>query len=172
MEKVETGLFVSVDYKGTLQNGEVFDTSHGRQPIEIEMGTGQLIAGFEAALMGMSLNEKKNFTLQPEDAYGHRIEEHVQTFSRSEVPPEMNAQIGQTVALTTPDGKQIPARISELDDEKLTVDLNHPLAGESLTFDIEVVGITEKATQEHGGCGGGCHDGGCHDGKCHDECEC
>lgn len=156
MEKVETGLFVSVDYKGTLQNGEVFDTSHGRQPLEIEMGAGQLIAGFESALMGMRLNEKKNFTIEPEEAYGHRIQEHVHTFARSEVPPEMNPQVGQTVALTTSDGKQIPARISELDDEKLTVDLNHPLAGEALTFEIEVVGISRTPTQENTGCGCGC----------------
>jgi len=169
MEKVENGLFVSIDYKGTLQNGEVFDTSHGRQPIEIQMGAGHLIAGFEAELLGMSLNEKKNFTLEPEEAYGHRVEEHVQTFARSEIPPEMNPQVGQTVALTTPDGKQIPARISELNDEKLTVDLNHPLAGELLTFEIEVVGISTTPTQENTGCGCGCSsesEGDCSSGGC------
>ena len=72
MEKVEKGLYVSVDYKGTLNNGEVFDTNHGRQPLEVQMGGGQLIEGFERELMGMALNEKKQFTLDPEDAYGQR----------------------------------------------------------------------------------------------------
>lgn len=163
METVENGLFVSVDYKGTLGNGEVFDSSEGRQPLEVKMGAGQLIKGFETALMGMSLNEKKTFTLEPEEAYGHRNDDHMHTFTREEVPPEMNPQEGQTIALSTPDGQQIPAHIVEVNDQKVVVDLNHPLAGQSLTFEIEVVGISSTATQEpEGGCGCSCDDsGGC-----------
>jgi peptidylprolyl isomerase len=157
MEEVKNDLFISVRYKGTLANGEIFDTSEGRDPLEIKMGAGQLIKGFESALMDMSLNEKKTFTLDPEDAYGHRNEEHMQSFPKKDIPPGADPQVGQTIALSTPDGKQIPARITEADDDKVVVDLNHPLAGESLTFDIEVVGISETQTQEHGGCGCG-HD--------------
>jgi peptidylprolyl isomerase len=143
MEKVETGQFVSVHYKGTLQNGEVFDTSEGRHPLEVQIGEGQIISGFENALMGMSLNEKKVFTLDPEDAYGQKDE-------------SLTHEVGQTVALSSPEGQQVPALITEMDDEKVVVDLNHPLAGQTLTFDIEVVGISATATQEPAGCGSGC----------------
>jgi peptidylprolyl isomerase len=156
VEKVENGIFVSVDYKGTLGNGQVFDTSHGRQPLEIQMGEGQLIKGFENELMGMALNDKKVFTLAPEDAYGQRDENQTHSFPRSEVPSGMNPQVGMTIGLTTQEGHQVPARIVHLDDEKLTMDLNHPLAGESLTFEIEVVGISSTPTQKPGSCGCGC----------------
>ena len=156
MEKVETGLFVSVHYKGTLQNGEVFDTSEGRHPLEVQMGAGQLISGFENALMGMSLNEKKVFTLDPDEAYGQKDESLTHSFPRADVPAEINPEVGQTVALASPEGKQVPATITEVDDEKVVLDLNHPLAGQTLTFDIEVVGISETATQDPAGCGGGC----------------
>ena len=163
MEKVENDIFVSVDYKGTLENGQVFDKSHGRQPLEIQMGAGQLIKGFENELMGMALNEKKVFTLAPEDAYGQRDENLKQSFPRSEVPPEMNPRVGMTIGLTTPEGRQMPARIVHLDDEQLTMDLNHPLAGESLTFEIEVVGINSTPTQTPMSCGSGCDcSSGCH----------
>jgi len=155
MERVSDGLYVSVDYKGTLNNGNVFDTSEGRQPLEIQMGAGQLIKGFEDALMGMSLNEKKTFTLSPDEAYGPVDEERKHTFPKSDVPAEMDPQVGQTVGLTTQDGRQIPARIVSVSDEGVTVDLNHPLAGQSLTFEIEVVGISETPTQASG-CGCGC----------------
>jgi len=126
VDKVENGSFVSVDYKGILENGQVFDTSHGRQAMEIQMGAGRLIKGFENELMGMALNEKKVFTLAPEDAYGKRDEDQTHSFSRSEVPPEMNPEVGMTIGLTTPEGQQVPARIVHVDDEKLTFDLNHP----------------------------------------------
>ncbi len=156
MQKVETGHFVSVHYKGTLQNGEVFDTSEGRHPLEVQIGAGQIISGFEKALMGMSLNEKKVFTLDPENAYGQKDDSLTHSFPRKDVPAEVNPEVGQTVALSTPEGQQVPAMITEVDDQKVVVDLNHPLAGQTLTFDIEVVGISDKATQDPAGCGGGC----------------
>jgi peptidylprolyl isomerase len=156
VEKVENGNFVSVEYKGTLENGQVFDTSHGRQPLEIQMGAGHLIKGFENELIGMALNEKKVFTLAPEDAYGQRDENQKHSFPISEVPPGMNPQVGMTIGLTSPEGYQVPARIIHMDDEKLTLDLNHPLAGESLTFEIEVVGISNTPTQKPVSCGCGC----------------
>ena len=156
MEKVKNGLFVQVDYTGTLENGEVFDTSNGRQPLEVKMGAGQLIQGFENALMGMTLGQEKSFTLSAEEAYGDRDDNLTHEFARSNIPPDMDPQVGQTVAMTTSDGQQIPARITNVDDQNVTVDLNHPLAGEALTFDIKVIGITEEATQASQGCGSGC----------------
>jgi peptidylprolyl isomerase len=165
VEKVENSLYVSVDYKGTLQNGEVFDSSQGGQPLEVQMGAGQLIAGFERELMEMSLNDKKKFTLSPEDGYGQRDDSHTRDFARADFPPEMEPEVGMTIALQTPEGRQMPALITHLDEEKISVDLNHPLAGESLTFEIEVVGISSTATQSHAGCGCGsgcdCSSGSC-----------
>ncbi|WP_246804076.1 FKBP-type peptidyl-prolyl cis-trans isomerase [Desulfosarcina cetonica] len=86
MQKVENGLFVSVDYTGTLDSGEVFDSSEGRHPLEVQMGAGSVIPGFEAALMGMAINETKTVTLPPEEAYGHRDAERMVDFPRSQVP--------------------------------------------------------------------------------------
>lgn len=157
MDKVESGHFVSVHYKGTLENGEIFDTSEGRHPMEVEMGAGQIITGFEKALMGMALNEKKVFTLEPDEAYGNRDDSLTHSFDRSEIPAEMDVEVGQTVALSSPEGQQVPAQIVEVDEKKVVVDLNHPLAGKTLTFDIEVVGISDSPTQQHAGCGSGCH---------------
>ncbi len=156
MKKVENGLFVSVDYKGTLQNGDVFDSSHGQQPLEVKVGAGQLITGFENELLGMSLNEKKTFTLEPEEAYGKRNENLKRDIPRADIPPELNPRVGMTVGMQNSEGHQVPAQIVHLDDEKLTLDMNHPLAGETLNFEIEVVGISDTPTQAPSGCGCGC----------------
>jgi peptidylprolyl isomerase len=175
MEKVTNGTYVSVDYKGTLDGGDVFDTSHGRQPIEIQMGAGQLIKGFEAALSDMELNEKKSFVLSPEEAYGQRDDSLTRDFPRKDAPEGMDPKVGQTVVLNSPEGQQIPAQITQADDEKITVDLNHPLAGKTLHFDIEVVGISATPTQQAAGCGGGCDcasDGCGSDGCGTDGCAC
>lgn len=159
MQKVEDGMFVSVNYTGTLDNGEQFDSSEGRPPLEFKVGAGQMIKGFESAVMGMSLNEKKVFTLAPEDAYGERNEDYKRDFPRAEIPPEIVPEVGQTLALTSPEGQHIPAQIVAVDEEKVTFDLNHPLAGQSLTFDIEVVGISDTPIQKPMGCGGDCSAG-------------
>ncbi len=163
VERVEKDLYVSVHYNGTLENGEVFDSSQGRRPLEVRMGAGQVIEGFERELFGMSLNEKKTFTLDPEEAYGQRDDKLRHDFSRSEVPSHMNLEVGMTIGLQTNQGRQVPAQVVHLDDETVTVDLNHPLAGESLTFEVEVVGISETPTQKPSGCGAGCD---CSSGSC------
>ena len=157
MQKVENGKFVSVEYKGVMENGEVFDSTEGREPIELQVGAGQIIKGFEDALIGMALNEKKEFAVEPQDGYGTRDENNIHTFSREEVPADMNPQEGEMIGLQTPDGQQIPARVAQFDEEKLVVDLNHPLADQTLTFEVEVVGINDAPTQTAEQCGsGGC----------------
>lgn len=179
METVQNGLYVSVNYRGTLSNGDVFDSSYGRQPLEVKIGAEQLIKGFEDALLGMALHDKKRFTLSPEEAYGHRDDSQQHSFPVSEVPPGLNPQAGQTIALSTPDGHHIPGKITEVTDEHVTIDLNHPLAGQSLTFEIEVVGISSEPTQPQGGCGCSCGGGatqtpgvsGC-GGECSSGCGC
>jgi peptidylprolyl isomerase len=164
MEKAVNGKFVSVNYKGTLKNGEIFDTTEGCQPMELHMGSGKVIQGFEDAILGMALNDKKVFTIDPENAYGHRIEDYVQTIPRKEVPPDMDLEKGDFIEIQTPDGRQIPAQITQLDDEKVVLDLNHPLAGMALTFEVEVVGISDTPTQEEDDCcSSGCEcSSGCH----------
>jgi len=145
--KVENGHFVKVDYTGTLENGETFDSSRGSQPIEVQIGAGGVIKGFEDALMGMAEKETKTFTLTPEEAYGHRRDDLEQTFMRSELPDGFDPQVGQVLALSNPQGGQIPATVKLAEPEKITVDLNHPLAGKTLTFDIEVVKINNEPSQ-------------------------
>jgi len=156
MQKVENGMYVSVMYTGTLESGEVFDTSEGCAPLEFQTGAGQMIKGFEDAVMGMALNEKKKFTLEPEEAYGLRDESRVIDFPRAKLPEGMDPKVGESLAFSTPDGRRVPARLAKMDDENLTFDLNHPLAGVSLTFAIEVVGISDAPTQESRDCGSGC----------------
>jgi peptidylprolyl isomerase len=144
MGKVEHGHFVKVDYTGKLDNGDTFDSSRNSQPIEVEVGAGGVIKGFEDALMGMAQKERKTFTLSPEEAYGHRKENLEQSFMRSELPEGFEPKVGQVLALRNPQGGQMPATVKHTDDEKVTVDLNHPLAGENLTFEIEVLEINHE----------------------------
>ncbi|MBF0451728.1 MAG: peptidylprolyl isomerase [Candidatus Magnetomorum sp.] len=163
MTKVDKDLFVSVEYKGTLDNGDVFDTSEGRPPLEFQVGSGQLIQGFDNQVMGMSLNEKKTFTLDPKSAYGERDESLKQSFAKSDLPPEMVPEVGQMIGLQAPNGNPIPGTIIEITEDNFTVDVNHPLAGKTLTFDIEIVGISETPTQEKSSCASGCDcSSGCH----------
>lgn len=148
MQKIEDGHYVQVDYTGTLSDGEVFDSSEGRAPLEIRMGAGQVIPGFGQALMGMAENETKTVSLAPEEAYGERDESLLRRFERSQIPPEMNPQVGDMVALTTQQGNQIPARVTDADEQGIVLDLNHPLAGKQLQFDLRVVRIGDAPTEQ------------------------
>ncbi len=170
MEKVEKNLYVSVHYKGSLSNGEVFDSSEGRMPLEVLMGGGQLIKGFEDSLVGMSLKEKKTFTLAPEDAYGQRNDNLIHNFPLSDVPPGVIPELGQIIGLQMPDGRQVPAQVVQVDNKNVVLDLNHPLAGQALTFDIEVVGISNTPTHVQSDCGCGCDCSS--SGNCSDEENC
>lgn len=139
MSSVENGMTIKVHYTGSLDNGEVFDSSKDREPLEVTLGQGQLIKGFENALLGMSLNEQKTVTIPPEEAYGFRDKNAKKAFPKEQLPPDMDVEVGQTVALMSSQGQQIPATVVEVDENGITVDLNHPLAGENLTFELEVV---------------------------------
>jgi peptidylprolyl isomerase len=143
MKNVENGHFVKVEYTGTLENGDIFDSSHNAHPIEVEVGAGKVIKGFEDALLGMAEKEKKTFSISPEEAYGHRNESREQSFMRSELPQGFDPQVGQVLALRNPEGGQLPAKVKHTDKEKITLDLNHPLAGQTLTFEVEVLEIND-----------------------------
>jgi len=138
---VKKGDKVKVDYTGTLEDGTVFDTSEGKHPLELEAGSGQLIKGFDNAILGMEKDEEKEITLKPEEAYGENKPDLLKKVPRESLPKEKDPQPGMTLFLKTPDGKQFPAKITTVDDKEVTIDLNHPLAGKTLNFKIKVVEI-------------------------------
>lgn len=141
MRKVARGDFVKVCYTGKLEDGRVFDKGEDCRPLELQVGAGEVIQGFENALVGMSVNERKTFTLSPEEAYGDRNETWERTFERAHLPAEFNPQVGDVVMFKASEDAQIPATVKSIDDETLTVDFNHPLAGRALTFEVEITEI-------------------------------
>ncbi|MGV8074450.1 MAG: peptidylprolyl isomerase [Syntrophobacteraceae bacterium] len=156
MKKVEKGNFVKVCYTASFEDGEVFEQCNACNAIEVEVGGGEVLQGFDDALLGMAQNEKKTFTLEAAEAYGLRDEEAETRFARSELPADFIPKLGEIIVLHNEEGYQVPATITHFDDENMTVDLNHPLAGRSITFDIEVTEINEEATESEPMCGSGC----------------
>ncbi|MBM3141602.1 MAG: peptidylprolyl isomerase [Chloroflexi bacterium] len=139
--QAKNGNTVQVDYTGKLADGTVFDTSVGREPLEFTLGAGQLIPGFEKAVLGMKVGEKKTVTIPADEAYGPHRDEQVVELSREELPSDLTPQVGQQLVVTQQDGRQIIVVITEVSDETVTIDANHPLAGKDLTFEIELVKI-------------------------------
>ena len=141
MDIVQEKSNVSVHYTGTLESGEVFDTSRERDPLSFAVGEGQMIPGFEKAVKGMKLNETKKITIAPEEAYGEANPEMIQTVSKDQLPPDMPVRVGQQLASETPDGQQLIVTVIDVKENEITIDANHPLAGKTLNFEIEVVKI-------------------------------
>ena len=137
----QQGSIVKVHYTGSLSDGEVFDSSEGAEPLEFQIGSGQVIPGFELAITGMAEGESKKFTIPSQEAYGEREESMMVTFPLSNLPEGFEPEIGAQIDLEDEDGTQIPAMVIDVDDEKIMLDANHPLAGEDLTFEITVVSI-------------------------------
>ncbi|MCK0132520.1 peptidylprolyl isomerase [Flavobacteriaceae bacterium F08102] len=141
MSIVKENTTVKVNYTGKLVDGQVFDSSEGREPLEVTLGQGQLIPGFEKGLINMKLNEKKTITIAKEDAYGDVIEDLKHEVNKSELPQDMTPEVGMGLVSTTPDGREMNLRVIEVKDETIIIDANHPLAGQDLVFDLEVVEI-------------------------------
>jgi len=149
MKTVTNGSTVTVHYKGTLNDGSVFDDSKARgTAIEVLMGTGRVIPGFENALIGMEEGQTKSITIAAVDAYGPTNPEAVQSVPRNAFPPDFEPSPGETVQGTSETGQPLMARVVAHDPATVTLDFNHPLAGEDLTFDLEVLGIAESTTTE------------------------
>ena len=144
---IETGNKIKVEYTGTLDDGTVFDSSeaHGA-PLELVFGTDRLIKGFEDALVGMEIDEEKDVHIDIEDAYGQVNPDMVQKFPKTELP-EGNVEVGMILGMQLPDGREIPATVTEVGETEITIDLNHPLAGQALNFHLKVVGIEEVPAQ-------------------------
>ncbi len=154
--KVKQGDYVKVHYTGKFSNGEIFDSSQGCQPLEVHMGANEVIAGFENALLGMGENEKKSFTVDADKAYGLREENLERGFNRADFPKDFQPEVGQVIVLQDPSHGQFPATVKAIDGEQVILDLNHPLAGRNLSFDIEVVSISNEPTPSSCGCGCSC----------------
>jgi len=136
---IKKGDKVKVEYTGTLEDGTVFDTSEGKQPLEFEVGTGKVIKGFDEALVGMEKDGEKAIKLKPEEDYGAPQDNLMQTIPREKLPKEPEPKPGMGIMLSTQEGKQFPARIAEVSEKDIKIDLNHPLAGKTLNFKIKVV---------------------------------
>jgi peptidylprolyl isomerase len=132
---------VKVHYTGKLEDGTVFDSSTDRDPLEFTIGEGLVIPGFERAVIGMNPGDSRTELIPNEQAYGPHLEEMVVVVDRQQMPAEIEPSIGQQLEVQQPSGQVIPVVITELSDEAVTLDANHPLAGEDLTFDIQLVEI-------------------------------
>lgn len=141
MAQAQRGDTVKVHYTGRLQDGTVFDSSESREPLEFTIGGGQMISGFDAGVLGMNLGQSKTITIPAEDAYGPRYVEAEMTVDRSEFPEDMAPEVGDQLQLRQPNGQVVIVVVSEVTEETVTLDANHPLAGKDLTFDIELVEI-------------------------------
>ena len=135
---IEPGTKVRVHYKGTLDDGSVFDSSENRDPLEFQLGAGQVIAGFDAAISEMEVGGTKTVTIPCAEAYGEYRKEMVLTLEHSQFPEGMNPEVGQSLRLSTPQGPLI-AQIKDVSDDGVTIDGNHPLAGKDLTFELTLV---------------------------------
>ena len=141
--KVKNGDSVKVHYIGTLKDGNEFDNSYKRgSTLDFKVGSGQMIKGFDDAVTEMEVGGKKSVTLAPEQAYGPRREEAITAISKENFPPEFEPKEGEMVEGSTENGQPITALIVEVQDADIILDMNHPLAGEELTFNIELVEIS------------------------------
>lgn len=142
MIKAKNGDSVKVHYKGTLTTGEQFDSSEGREPLAFTVGAGQMIKGFDEAIPGMSVGEKKTVNISPENAYGVKNNEAIIEFPKSNIPDGMELEPGMKLQLTNQNGQPIPVVVTEVKEDVVVLDANHELAGKELIFDIELVEIS------------------------------
>ena len=141
MSVVKNGDNVKVHYTGKLVNGEQFDSSAGREPLEFTVGAGMMIKGFDDAMPGMKLGEKKTINIAPEDGYGERNPQAIIEFPKEQVPAEMKLEPGMPLTLSDQAGNPVPVIVVEVKDDVIILDANHFLAGKELIFDIELVEI-------------------------------
>jgi peptidylprolyl isomerase len=139
--KVKTGDTVKVHYTGRLNDGTVFDTSVKRGPLEFTVGQHQVVPGFEQAVLGMSVGENKTSVIPADQAYGQRDERLIVHMPRNRLPQDLDLEVEDRLQMRRPDGEIINVTVSEITDDTVVLDGNHFLAGEDLTFDIELIGL-------------------------------
>jgi len=142
MRRAKYGDRVAVHYTGKLENGEVFANSKVGEPFEFTIGKGEVIPGFEKRVIGMELGETKTITIPPEEAYGPRSEELLVDVSKSALPEDITPAIGEQLEIPQKDGNPIDVIITAMNEDTVTLDVNHPLAGITVTFNIQLIGVT------------------------------
>jgi len=141
MQQVKKGDTVKVHYHGKLTDGTTFDSSEGREPLEFEVGGGMVIEGFDSGVTGMTVGEKKTVVIPFLQAYGPLQEEMIMEFPRDRFPADLVPQVGLQLSMSDNAGNQYPVVITEVKDDVVILDANHPLAGKDLVFDLELVEI-------------------------------
>ncbi|MBN8720335.1 peptidylprolyl isomerase [Hydrobacter penzbergensis] len=141
MQQVKKGDKVKVHYHGKLTDGTTFDSSAGREPLEFEVGGGMVIPGFDNGVTGMAIGEKKTIHIPVAEAYGPKQEDMIMDFPKDRFPDDMVPEVGMQLNMSNGAGQHIPVRIVAIKDEVVVLDANHPLAGEDLVFDLELVAI-------------------------------
>ena len=144
-EAAKNGDTASVHYTGRLEGGEVFDSSEGNDPLKFTVGAGQVIPGFDAGVRGMEIGNKKNIVIEADEAYGQRDDALIHSVPRSGINLDADPQVGMNLIMHLPDGNQIPVAITEVTDDNVTLDANHPLAGQKLIFDVELVALNDES---------------------------
>jgi len=145
MQQVKKGDKVKVHYHGKLTNGETFDTSAGREPLEFEVGSGSVIKGFDEGVAGMEVGQKRTINIPVADAYGPRSEDMLVEFPKDRFPSDMQIEEGMELMMGNGSGQNIPVIVTEIKEASVILDANHPLAGEDLIFDIELVEIIGRS---------------------------
>lgn len=141
MAQAKTGDQVHVHYTGRLDDGTVFDSSQGRDPLTFKLGSGQVIPGFDRAVTGMEIGDEKTVTIEAGNAYGEHRSELIMTVNRENVPPDLDIEVGQRLQLEKDSGEKIRVTVTDVSPDSVTLDANHPLAGHNLTFDIRLVQV-------------------------------
>lgn len=141
MSEAKTGDTVKIHYTGKLDDGTEFDSSAGRDPLQFELGGGQVIPGFDKAVEGMTVGDNKNVRIEADDAYGERHEQLLQEVPRSALPEDLTPEEGMTLQSQSPEGQVMMLTVTSVAETSIMVDANHPLAGMALNFDIELVEI-------------------------------
>ncbi len=138
---IEKGQKVKIHYTGTLDDGSQFDSSKGRDPLEFEMGAGQVILGFETGVVDMAVGDNKKIHIPAEEAYGTFREEMVMEFDRAQLPEGLEPEVGMGLQMQGPEGQAVPVKITAIADASITIDANHPLAGQNLNFELDLVEV-------------------------------
>ena len=144
MQQVKKGDKVKVHYHGRLTNGETFDSSEGRQPLEFEVGNGSVIKGFDDGVTGMQVGEKRTINIPVDDAYGQKNPEMLIEMPRDRFPADMELEVGLPLMMSNGEGQNFQVLVHEMQDDSIILDANHPLAGQDLIFDLELVDIVTK----------------------------
>ncbi|MBJ3785994.1 FKBP-type peptidyl-prolyl cis-trans isomerase [Devosia sediminis] len=145
MTTAATGDIVRIHYAGRLTDGTPFDSSEGRAPLEFTLGQGQVIRGLEAHVTGMETGARSTVTIPVMDAYGPRRDEAIQQLDRAKLPAGVDVEVGTQLQARTADGGMLPITVVGFDEASVTVDANHPLAGQDLVFDVELIEVVKAA---------------------------